>query len=708
MDDLKCDDGSELEKEDIRRDIDRIEFLIKLLNEHNRSYHGDDAPEISDAEYDALFKELRELEERYPKLVDPQSPTLSVGYHPDERFQKVEHTYPMLSLNNVFSEEEFKEFDLRIKHALKANPTFAGSDFAYIKPLYEVELKYDGLAVSLKYELNEKVGRLEFKQAVTRGDGYIGEDVSHHAMNIRNIPMAIDMPGERPGLRFLEVRGEIVIPRKEFDRVNRERELKKMKLYVNPRNAAAGCVRQIDPNDSRNRGLEFMCYDLGDYHAQDGYIPREQFKILNLLGQLGFESNNDHRWEATELQEVSGIYNYVLGERHQLPFDIDGIVIKVNYRGAQNILGIVGRAPRYATAWKFPAEEARTVLEAIEVQVGRTGAITPVARLKPVYVGGATVSNATLHNLDEITRKDLLIGDIVVVRRAGDVVPEVVYPVRELRTGDEKPFHMPHHCPECGSDLVRQVDEKVFRCMGGIKCPAQKFGMFVHAVGRRALNIIGLGEKTIEELIERRFIFDLSDLFELTADHLHEMEGMGEKSVDNILKAIEKARNTTPERLLYSLGIRHVGEQTAKDIIEYEHNFHVLREMEIEELLTIPDVGPGTANSIYLFFRENWPQIEKLLSHVNLSERPKKVEHQSTEGLTLLNRTICITGSFPEKTRDEIKLELEAKGAKVVNNVSVRTHALVAGENPSKSKLAQAMKLKVMVLDFIPDTIEYV
>lgn len=681
------------------KDIRRMKELVSLILQHDEAYHGNDRPEITDAEYDQFVRELQKLEKKYPDQIDPESPTKRVGIAPKSVFKKIDHITPMLSLNNMFNEEEVREFDKKVRSGLKNNPTTKGKNFLDLVPLYSIELKYDGLSIDLFYKRNKGDKFLTLQHAITRGDGKTGEDVTANIRHVKNVPMFIQ---DEYGLEEIEIRGEVLMPLSAFDALNDKQWAKGEDAYANPRNAAAGSLRVLDPNVTKSRNLEFHCYGWGHYVENIiDWLPENHSDTLAVFEDWGFNTNPEWRWIADNLTELTKVYNVVKDLRDKLYFEIDGIVVKVNYIGAQKILGFVSRAPRFAQAWKFPAEEAQTVLEGIDVQVGRTGAITPVGRLTPVFVGGVWVSNATLHNEEEIQRKNLKIGDIVIVRRAGDVVPEIVCSVPGKRTGDEVAFHFPHHCPKCGSDLVKEEDAAIYRCSGGLKCPAQKFGAFVHAVQRKALNIMGMGEKTIEALIELRFLRELGDLFELDADQLHELEGVGEKSIRNLLDAIETARDTTPDRFLYALGIRHVGESTAKDITRYTTNMDLLREMSVEELEKIDGVGEETAKSIYTYFRENWEQIERLWKHLRFSKKPDGL----TTPQTLKDCTFVVTGSFEGLSREDVKAFLEARGGKVSSSVSKKTDFLVIGKEPSANKLEAAAKHHVKILDFLPTTV---
>jgi DNA ligase (NAD+) len=488
-----------------------------------------------------------------------------------------------------------------------------------------------------------------------------------------------------------------------FERVNKELEEKGKKLLVNPRNAAAGAVRQMDPKVTASRGVEFVAYGVGEYFEnQMGYMPATHYDTLDLLEEWGFNIERGYRFVANDMQELTGFYYFIKEERPNLRFPIDGIVIKVNHRSAQDILGWLSRAPRYAIAFKYPAEEAKTLLEDITVQVGRTGAITPVGRLKPVFVGGVTVSNATLHNVDEIIRKGLLIGDMVIVRRAGDVVPEIVGPVdTSKRDGSEYEFVMPCTCPECGSDIQKEEGGKIYRCVGTMTCPAQKYGHFIHAVSRNALNIKGLGKEIIAEMLEKEMIEELHDLFELTYDDVAKLDEFGDKSIGNLLMAIRKAKDTTLARVLFALGIRHVGESTVKDLAKHFKSLEEIRDMDFADLKKLKDIGPETAKSLFDYFRDNWTRIDLLQKHLRI-EVPKV----STLEQTLKGKTFVVTGSFEGRTREEIEAHIEERGGTVTSSVSKKTNYVIAGNDPSAGKVAKANDLGIQVLDFVPDRID--
>lgn len=682
----------------MENDLKRMMELVDLILYHDRRYHKEDAPEIADPDYDALVKELQALEAKYPEHVHPDSPSVRVGYEPSERFQNVAHTVPMLSLNNAFTDEEVKEWDKRVEQALKANPTFEGKNYALLKPRYAIELKFDGLSLNLQYRKGDF--GLVLKRAITRGNGEIGEDVTHVVKAIKGIPLVIP---EAWGFDELEIRGEVLMSFDNFERVNTELREKGKKELVNPRNAAAGSVRQMDPKVTAHRGVEFVAYGIGAYTENViGYLPDTHYETMTTLEHWGFNIERAYRFVANDMQELIGFYDFVKEMRPKLRFPIDGIVIKVNHRSAQDILGFVSRAPRFALAFKYPAEEARTLLEDITVQVGRTGAITPVGRLKPVFVGGVTVSNATLHNVDEIRRKGLLIGDTVIVRRAGDVVPEIVGPVDiAIRDGSEYEFEMPKCCPECGSDIVKEEGGKIYRCVGTMVCPAQKYGHFLHAVARNALNIKGLGKEIIAEMLEKEMIEELHDLFELNYDDIAQLEGFGDKSIGNLLMSIRKAKDTTLQRVLFALGIRHVGESTAKTLAKHFKSLEEIRNTDFIDLEKIEDIGPETAKAIFDFFRDYWTRIDLLQRHLRI-EVPK----ESTLEQTLKDITFCVTGSFEGFGRNDVKDHIEQRGGSVTSSVSKKTNYILVGKDPSPAKVAKAAELGIQSLDFVPDRIE--
>ena len=579
--------------DDIWHQAQKLRDAIEL---HNFRYHGLNEPIISDAEFDKLFRELEALEQRYPQLITPDSPTQRIGAVPLKAFSQIIHRTPMLSLGNAFEAAEVEAFDRRVCQML-------GVDCVE----YVVEPKFDGLAVSLRYENGV------FVSGATRGDGYIGEDVTLNLRTVKSIPLhlhaGLNIDGP-PAL--LEVRGEVLMLKADFEKLNRQQREKNEREFINPRNAAAGSLRQLDPGITATRRLTFFAYGIGA--CEDGNVPRDkQSRVMDYLASLRFPV-------ARERNVVSGAaallkyYCEIRAVRERLPYDIDGTVYKVNDLMQQGKLGFVSRAPRFAVAHKFPAQEAVTELLGIDIQVGRTGTLTPVARLKPVFVGGVTVTNATLHNEDEIRRKDVMIGDSVIVRRAGDVIPEVVAVEKEKRLPDARPFVMPDHCPVCGARAVRLPGEAVTRCTGGLFCPAQRKQAILHFASRRAMNIDGVGDKLVEQLVDNAIIRTPADLYKLGIAALAALGRMAEKSAGNVINAIEKSKSTTLARFIYSLGIRNVGETTAKDLARHFGNLDRLIMADAEGLQQVPDIGPVVAESIIDFFaeRHNLEVIEQL------------------------------------------------------------------------------------------------
>jgi DNA ligase (NAD+) len=568
-----------------RKAAERASRLRKLIEEHNYRYYALDAPSVSDAEFDALFRELQALESEYPALVTADSPTQRVGGQPVSAFKAVTHRVPMLSLNNALSEEEADAFDRRVREAL---------DVEAVE--YEVEPKFDGLAVSLAYE------RGALKGGGTRGDGVTGEDVTANLKTIAAVPLRLGDGTSAPP--YLEVRGEVLMLKREFDRLNAAQAERGEKLYVNPRNAAAGALRQLDPKMTAQRKLTFFAYGIGAVEwGLRQRAPATQAALLDLLAGLRLPVTRE-RAVVRGLEGLLAYYRQIGERRHDLPYEIDGVVYKVNDLARQEKLGFVSRAPRFAIAHKFPAEEMPTEVVGIEVQVGRTGALTPVARLKPVFVGGVTVTNATLHNEDEVRRKDVRIGDTVIVRRAGDVIPEVVRVLKERRPRGAREFVMPSKCPECGSKVVRLPDEAIARCSGGLICPAQRKQALVHFASRRAMDIEGLGDKLVDQLVDSGVVHTPADLYKLGVVALAELERMADKSAANVVAAINRSRKTTLARFIYALGIRHVGETTAKDLARHFGSLDVLAAADEATLLEVSDVGPGLAQSIHQFFAE--------------------------------------------------------------------------------------------------------
>ena len=653
----------------------RIQELRQAIDDHNYRYYVLDEPAVPDAEYDRLMRELQSLEADHPELVTADSPTQRVGATGDNTFAEVVHRLPMLSLDNAFSDDELRDFDRRVRDRLSTDDPVE----------YVCEPKLDGLAVSLHYEK----GLLT--QAATRGDGYTGEDITANIRTIESVPLRLrgtDLPD------VVEVRGEVYMPRAGFEELNRKLADQGEKTFVNPRNAAAGSLRQKNPKITARRPLEICAYSVAV--PDEGILPDTHYACLRMVRDWGFRINPEMRL-ATGPDECLEAYESLLEKRDSLAYEIDGIVFKVNQLDFQQQLGFVSRAPRWAIAQKFPAQEELTVLEAVEWQVGRTGAVTPVARLKPVFVGGVTVSNATLHNMDEIRRLDVRIGDTVFVRRAGDVIPQVVKVVTDKRPGHATEIERPEQCPVCGSEVVQIEDEAVARCSGGLYCPAQRKEAIRHYASRKALDIEGLGEKWIDMLVEKEMVNTVADLYQLRKADLVRLDRMGDKSADNLLKAIDDSRTPELWRFLYALGIREVGEATAKGLAMHFGTLEKIAEASEDDLEEVPDVGPIVAGHIHSFFRQphNQETIEEL--------RQRGVKWQSVEvaepaALPLKGETWVLTGTLSDMTRDEAKEKLESLGAKVAGSVSKKTSCVVAGE-AAGSKLAKAESLGVKVMD---------
>ena len=665
----------------------RAAWLRSEIERHNHAYYVLDSPLVPDAEFDALFRELQSLEAANPELLTADSPTQRVGGKPLPAFAPVRHVVPMLSIRTETDTgpDGAIAFDARVRRLL----TLADD----APPVaYAAELKFDGLAISLRYVDGLLV------QAATRGDGETGEDVTQNIRTIRQIPLRLN--GEAPPV--LEVRGEVFMSRPDFERYNaRQRGLGKPTL-VNPRNGAAGSVRQLDPKLAAERPLSFYAYGLGE--TQGWQRPASHSETLDALAAFRLPVCA-HHVVAFGPSELVAFHQQILAQRDRLPFDIDGVVYKVNAVAEQERLGFVSREPRWAVAHKYPAEEALTVVEAIDVQVGRTGAITPVARLKPVFVGGVTVTNATLHNEDEARRKDVRIGDTVVVRRAGDVIPEVVSvvfdrrPSRDLFGGEplHPPFALPDFCPECGSTVVRGEDEAIARCSGGLVCPAQRKQALIHFAGRRAMDIEGLGEKLVDQLVAAGLVHTPADLYRLSVETLAGLERMGEKSAANLISAIDASRQTSLNRFIFALGIRNVGEATARDLARHFGDLDGLMAADVYALQSVPDVGPVVAASIVEFFAEahnreviaglraagvQWPVGQPVVAAVQ----------------PLVGKTLVLTGTLPTLKRDDAKARIEAAGGKVAGSVSRKTDYLVAGDEAG-SKLDKAYELGVAVID---------
>jgi len=654
----------------------RIRQLREEIEGHNHRYYVLDAPSIPDAEYDKLFRELQQLEAEHPQFLTPDSPTQRVGAKPLDAFAEVAHRLPMLSLNNAFEDEDVTAFDRRVREGLEAVGEVE----------YATEPKFDGLAISLTYENGV------FVQGATRGDGFTGEDVTANLKTVKSIPLRLATPNP-PAL--LEVRGEVLMLKADFDKLNARQREKGEKEFANPRNAAAGSLRQLDSRITASRRLTFFAYGVGA--VEGAHLPDSHKETMDWLEGLHFPVSK----ERALVRGVDGLLAYYRGigeKRPSLPYDIDGVVYKVNGLRAQEQLGFVSRAPRWAIAHKFPAEEAMTELLGIDVQVGRTGALTPVARLAPVFVGGVTVTNATLHNEDEIRRKDVRIGDTVIVRRAGDVIPEVVAVVLEKRPILAPEFVMPKTCPVCGSHVVRAEDEAVARCTGGLYCPAQLKQAIWHFASRRALDIEGLGEKLVDQLVERELVKTPADLYRLGMNTLANLERMAEKSAQNLLDALDASKRTTLARFVYALGIRNVGETTAKDLARHFGKLETLMAADAERLRQVPDVGPVVAESIAQFFAEDHNR------EVIAQLRELGVEWEEGEGAPpissggLAGKTFVLTGTLPTMSRDEAKERIESAGGKVSGSVSKKTGYVVAGADPG-SKFTKAQELGVTILD---------
>jgi DNA ligase (NAD+) len=646
----------------------RIVELRTQIEYHNRRYYELDAPEITDAEYDALFRELVELETQFPELVTPDSPTQRVGGPPSDAFNKVTHRVPMLSLGNAFEREEVVEFDRRVHRAL-----------GNVAVRYVTELKIDGLAMSLLYEGGK------YKVGATRGDGYVGEDVTPNVKTIGSVPLTVKVPKEFPPA--VEVRGEVFMPKRSFQRMNAEFAEQGKPLFANPRNAAAGAVRQLDPRITAKRHLDTFIYALDPSGK-----ARSQEQILALLAEMGFRVNQTYRVHDS-IEDVLAFLDEWQEKRHELDYETDGVVIKVNDLRQQEELGFVSRSPRWAIAFKFPPEQAQTLVEDIRVYVGRTGAITPVAWLQPVVVGGTTVSRATLHNEDEVARKDVRPGDQVIIQRAGDVIPEVVRVITEKRPKSSKPWRMPKSCPECGTDLVREPGEAVTRCINPL-CPAQVREHLRHFVGRSALNIEGFGYATLEQLLDRGLVHDPADLYQLTKEQLMSLEGFADKSAQNLIDRIAASKSTTFTRFLFSLGVPHVGYQMATLLADHFGTIEKLQDSGVEDLVAVSGVGPTVAEAVHEYFQrpESRTLIKRLLDAGIRIEAPTRREGP------LRGKTFVLTGTLKSMTRGEAEERIRSLGGVAASSVSRKTDYLVAGGDPG-SKLEKAQRLKVPVLD---------
>jgi DNA ligase (NAD+) len=655
--------------------VRRVQTLREEIEHHNYRYYVMDQPSIPDSEYDVLFRELVELEALHPDLVVPDSPSRRVGAEPSAEFAPVSHRMPMLSLNNAFQEEDVVGFDRRVREALGV------ADVEYA-----AEPKFDGLAISLTYEKGRFAG------GATRGDGFTGEDVTANLRTIRAIPLRL--PDDEPP-ELLEVRGEVIMLKRDFDRLNVDQRNRDEKTFANPRNAAAGSLRQLDPKVTARRPLTFFAYGIGAVEGGGETWSRHD-QILDYLSTRRFRVAPERRVEHG-VEGLLRFYRTIAEQRDRLPYEIDGVVYKVNDLKEQERLGFVARAPRFAIAHKYPAQEAVTEVLDIEVQVGRTGALTPVARLKPVFVGGVTVTNATLHNEDEIRRKDVRIGDHVVVRRAGDVIPEIVSVVTERRPATGREFVMPTQCPVCGSHVERLPDEAVARCTAGLFCPAQRKQALLHFASRRAMDIEGVGEKLVDQLVDRELVRDPSDLYRLDAPQLAALDRMGDRSAANVAAAIEASKRTTLARFVYALGIRNVGEATAKDLAGHFGSLDALMAAGGEVLEQVPDVGPVVAASIAGFFSEPHNRaVVMSLRELGVTWPTPAAVPAGAAGAR--GKRFVLTGTLPHLTREDASARIEAAGGQVMGSVSKNTDYVVAGDSPG-TKYEKARQLGIPLLD---------
>ena len=654
--------------------VRRIRELIAEIRQHDYRYHVLDAPTIGDTQYDELVAELKRLETDFPDSLDPNSPTQRVGAKPDSGFSEVSHQVPMLSLDNVFDADEFQQFVERMTDRLDGISSLE----------LTAEPKLDGLALSIRYERGELI------LAATRGDGSTGENVTQNVRTIRSIPLTLH--GEHLP-EILEVRGEVIMKKEDFDAMNRRLQKAGEKTFVNPRNAAAGSLRQLDPAIVATRPLSFYAYGVGEVSAPLGDRHSD---VMETLKSLGIPVNPG--LVKGDASSIESAYQTLLAQRDSLPYEIDGMVVKVDPLALQDALGFVARAPRFATAWKFPAQEAATDLIAIDVQVGRTGAITPVARLEPVFVGGVTVSNATLHNFDEVARLDVRPGDRVMVRRAGDVIPQIVRVMTDQRPTNSQAVTLPTACPICDSPVERADGEAVIRCSGGLICQAQRLEHLKHFVSRKAMDIDGVGERLLEIVVEKQWVQTPADLYRLSIESLKDLDRMGEKSAANVVQAIAASKATTLARFLYALGIRDVGEATARTLAQTFGDLEPLMSATLEDLMAVDDVGPIVASHIRAFFevQQNRVVIQELRD-LGVHWPVRSVEAPTT-GVDLSGQTWVLTGTLESMTRDEASDRLRALGAKVSGSVSAKTTVLVAGPGAG-SKLSKAQDLGVTVMD---------
>jgi DNA ligase (NAD+) len=650
----------------------RAAELRQEINHHNYRYYVLDSPLISDAQYDKLLRELQELEAKHPELITPDSPTQRVGAAPSQEFGEVRHAIPMTSMDNAFSDEEVGEWGRRVRKGLETEADVA----------YTAEPKFDGTSISLRYEKGV------LAQAGTRGDGETGEDVTVNVRTIKTVPLHLQGQGWPD---VLEVRGEVVIPKKDFERLNAEQLKQGGKIFANPRNAAAGSLRQLDPRITAARPLSFFPWGLGQTSKP---VARRYSEAVKHLKDWGFRTTEFFR-VAQGVDECLGFYREMLGKRDDLPFEIDGVVYKVDDLAARERLGYTARAPRWAIAHKLPAQEETTVVEDILASVGRTGVITPVAVLKPVAVGGVTVTHATLHNQDELERKDVRIGDTVIVRRAGDVIPEIVDVIKDKPRGKRK-WHMPKKCPVCGSEVIREEEETAHRCMGGLVCSAQRMGALLHFASRHAMDIEGLGDKLVQQLVEKDMVKTVADIYRLKKDKLADLERMAEKSAQNLLDQIEKSKDTTLARFLHALGIPQVGEATAQLLADHFGALDDIMDAKRETLDQVHGIGPAMAEDIYSFFHEkhNREVIRALIKAGIHWPKPVKARKDSP----LAGKIFVLTGGLTSMSRDEARRKLQALGAKVTDSVSKKTDYVVVGEDPG-AKADKARTLGITMLD---------
>lgn len=660
-----------------KKEKNRVLELHSLINFHSHKYHSLDTPEIEDHEYDALFQELLQLEDRFPELLYDFSPSQRVGSKPLDGFKKIEHLIPMLSLENAFNQQDMEDFNKRILERLliEADVNFS------------CEPKLDGIAVNLLY----KNGRLDL--ASTRGDGKIGEDITHNIRTINSIPLSlIDSNSKLPTV--IEIRGEVFIEKKDFDLANKKAIKAGEKTFANPRNAAAGSLRQLDPSIAASRPLKFYAHGMGFIEEGDFKLPDSQSEMLKQYKSWGLPTNpyND---VAANLEACEEYYLKILNERDILPYEIDGIVFKVNNLAKQLSLGQVSRAPRWAIARKFPAEVGTTIVKKISFQVGRVGGITPVAEFSPVNIGGVTVSHASIHNFDEINRLDVREGDTVDIKRAGDVIPQIISVNLDKRKKGFLKVSLPKRCPSCKNDLVRIEGEAILRCTAGLDCPAQRIGSLIHFVSRNALNIDGLGERIIELLVDKKLVLNFADLFRLDIKDIINLEGFGEKSATNLIKSIQASKDTNLSRFIYSLGIREVGEATAMNLALNFNNISKFLAADEQDFLEINDIGPVASNYIkeFLASDENINLVKDLIA---LGVNPKEMEVKNDNPFS--SKSIVITGSFNNIARSQLKEELIRVGARVSSSVSSKTEYLIAGEKPG-SKLKKATDLQITILD---------